>query len=67
MNFRTSWLTMSISSPSTTRSSETVSSRTSSPAMIDRGNTCTPRRSTSESGDGKPYRCAPLMVANKRG
>src|SRR5882672_4895031 len=58
---------MSSSRPSMIRESWTVSSWTSNPAIFSTGNTCAPRRSKSESGEGKPYRCAPLIVANRSG
>jgi hypothetical protein len=56
-----------ISSPSITRLSSTVSSRSSSPKTFGNGSTCAPRKSKSESGEGNPYKCAPLIVANSRG
>ncbi len=35
--------------------------------IFSNGNSCAPRKSKSESGDRKPYRCAPLMVAKSSG
>ena len=41
----------------------TVSTPVRRPATSSIGSRCTPRRSTSESAEGKPYRWAPLTVA----
>src|SRR5262245_37047786 len=61
-NLAASWLTRSISRPSSTPEYSTVSAPGSSETTRSRGMRWTPRRSKSLSGESNPYRWAQLTV-----